>query len=33
MMIRFVEKLEQEVNELQNMVVEKENEALSHVAV
>jgi formiminotetrahydrofolate cyclodeaminase len=27
----FVEKLEQEVNELQNMVVEKENEALSHV--
>ena len=29
----FVEKLEQEVNQLQNMVVEKENEALSHVDV
>ena len=30
---RFVEKLEQEVNQLQNSVVEKENEALSHVNV
>lgn len=29
----FVEKLEQEVNQLQNSVVEKENEALSHVNV
>ena len=29
----FVEKLEQEVNQLQNSVVEKENEALSHVDV
>ena len=29
----FVEKLEQEVNQLQNQVVEKEKEALSHVAV
>jgi len=29
----FVEKMEQEVNQLQNSVVEKENEALSHVNV
>ena len=29
----FVEKLDQEVNQLQNSVVEKENEALSHVNV